>query len=62
MTTLTIELPGNAPVSAITELADKLGGDLRMVRVGHFKITPKEPSAKVIKFPAKPRAIQGGAA
>lgn len=62
MATITIELPDNTPVAVLGELADKVGCELRMVRDGSFKAVPKEGGAKIVRFPAKPRGVDGGAA
>lgn len=42
MTTITIELPDQTPLAALSELADRVGCELRLTTSGNYKAVPRQ--------------------
>ena len=54
-TTITLTLPADAPISAVRDLADSIGCDLRLMADGSYAAIPRHTNASVVKFPRRRR-------
>ena len=54
MTTITLHLPDNAPLSVLFRMADEIGCFLRLLPDGSYAAVPRHDT-NVVKFPAERR-------